>query len=184
MLKIGAPQLSTILTIGGKSVFDLENETKEFHDSEYREDYADEFLNTFVATQIHVIREQRGMTQEEFAIAIGTKQAGVSRIENVNYSSWNVKTLKKVARALGCRLHISFETYGSLLEEGAAFTPKALQRPSFEDDPAFKTAGRPIQGIQKSGKILQFRQPENRTSISRRKDTEPSLLQRAAAQAQ
>jgi len=38
----------------------------EFLDEEYRYAYAEDFLNTSVATQINVLREQRGMTQEEF----------------------------------------------------------------------------------------------------------------------
>jgi transcriptional regulator with XRE-family HTH domain len=117
-------------------------ESEEFQDRDYREAYAEDFLNARVASQIRVLREQREMTQRQLADAIGTKQAGVSRIENVNYSSWNIRTLKKIARALGCRLHISFETYGTLLEEGATFSRKTLQRPKFEDDPAFKPDGR------------------------------------------
>jgi transcriptional regulator with XRE-family HTH domain len=123
-------------------VLDLQTEIEEFRDREYRESYADEFLNTYVANQIRVIREERNMTQKQLADAIGTKQTGVSRFENVNYSGWNIRTLKKIAHALDCRLHISFETYGSLLDEGAAFVRSALQRPTFADDPRFKLGDR------------------------------------------
>jgi transcriptional regulator with XRE-family HTH domain len=148
-------------------VFDLQAEIQEFREKEYREAYADEFLNTYVATQIRVLREQREMTQHELAEVIGTHQAGISRIENVNYSGWGIRTLKKVARALGCRLHISFETYGSLLEEGAAFARETLRRPSFEDDPEFRIA----RNIRRTAKVLDFYslghgQPRN-TGISR-----------------
>jgi transcriptional regulator with XRE-family HTH domain len=111
---------------------------QEFQDKQYRESYADDFLNTYVASQIRVIREQRGMSQQDLADAIGTQQAGISRIENVNYSGWNVKTLKKIAHAVDCRLHISFETYGSLLEENVGFKRGLLQRPGFKEDPKFK----------------------------------------------
>jgi transcriptional regulator with XRE-family HTH domain len=128
-------------------VFDLHTEIEEFRNQEYRESYADEFLNTYVANQIRVVREQRGMTQQQLAEAIGTQQAGISRIENVNYSGWNIRTLKKIARALSCRLHISFETYGSLLEAGANFRRESLLRPSFEDDPKFKTSGQVINTV-------------------------------------
>lgn len=137
-------------------MFDLQTEIEEFRDREYRESYADEFLNTYVANQIRVIREQRGMSQEQLASIVGTKQAGISRIENVNYSGWNIRTLKKIARAFGCRLHISFETYGSLLEEGVGFIRKALERPTFEEDPVFKAISTfPKSGIH--GKVLPIR---------------------------
>jgi ribosome-binding protein aMBF1 (putative translation factor) len=44
----------------------LEDELRQ-EDEEYRYAYAEDFLNTSVATQIRVIREQRGLTQEELA---------------------------------------------------------------------------------------------------------------------
>lgn len=114
-------------------------DVEQFKNREYREAYADEFLNTYVASQIRTIREQRGFTQEELAALIGTKQTGVSRIESVNYSGWSVTTLKKIAFALGCRLQISLETFGSLLEGNASFSREALQRQDFSDDPAFRS---------------------------------------------
>src|SRR2546423_6930730 len=79
---------------------------EQLRDKEYREAYADDFLDAYIAAQIRTIREQRKMTQEDLADLIGTKQAGISRIENVNYSSWNIRTLKKIAYALGGRLHV------------------------------------------------------------------------------
>jgi transcriptional regulator with XRE-family HTH domain len=111
---------------------------EEFQDKEYRDAYADDFLNTFVATQIRVLREERKMKQEDLAQLVGTKQSGISRLENVNYSSWKTDTLRKVARALGVRLRISFETFGNLIDDSARFNPENLMRPKFEDDPAFK----------------------------------------------
>ena len=114
------------------------NLTKEFHDEDYRYAYAEDFLNTSIATQIRVLREQRDhMTQQELADRIGTKQAGISRLENVNYSAWKTETLRKLARALGVRLRITFETFGTLLEEAGGFSREALQRPDFEHDSAF-----------------------------------------------
>lgn len=110
---------------------------KEFADEEYRYAYAEDYLNTYVATQIRVLREQRGMNQENLAELIGTKQSGISRLENVNYSAWKIETLRKIAHALGVRLRISFETFGSLLDETAKFSPEGLQRETFEKDPAF-----------------------------------------------
>jgi transcriptional regulator with XRE-family HTH domain len=108
----------------------------EFMDLEYRQAYAEDYLNTYVATQIQVLREQRGLSQQELAELIGTKQPGISRLENINHSSWKTETLKKIADALGVRLKISFETYGDLLKEASTFGRHSLQRPKFEQDPA------------------------------------------------
>jgi ribosome-binding protein aMBF1 (putative translation factor) len=100
----------------------------ELRDQEYSEGYAESFLNSYVATQIKVIREQRGMKQADLAHEMGTTQTAISRIENVNYSSWNIRTLKKLARAFGVRLKVSFETYGTLPEEVEGFGSDTLQR--------------------------------------------------------
>jgi transcriptional regulator with XRE-family HTH domain len=107
----------------------------ELRDQEYSEGYAESFLNSYVATQIKVIREQRGMKQADLAHEMGTTQTAISRIENVNYSSWNIRTLKKLARAFGVRLKVSFETYGTLPEEVEGFGRGTLQRAAREEDP-------------------------------------------------
>jgi transcriptional regulator with XRE-family HTH domain len=108
---------------------------QELRDPEYSEGYAESFLNSFVATQIKVIREQRDMTQAELAREIGTTQAGISRIENVNYSSWSFRTLIKLARAFHVRLKVSFEPYGTLPDEVVSFDRKNLERVKREEDP-------------------------------------------------
>jgi transcriptional regulator with XRE-family HTH domain len=108
---------------------------KELCDAEYSEGYSESFLNTYIATQIKVIREQRKMTQTDLAGLIGTTQAGVSRYENVNYSSWNVKTLTKLARAFGVWLKVSFEPFGDLPKEVIQFSRQSLERVKREDDP-------------------------------------------------
>lgn len=115
----------------------LDTLKEEFSDKDYRDAYAEDFLNTSIATQIKVLREQRDLTQEELAELIGTKQAGISRLENVNYSAWKTETLRKIARALGVRLRITFETFGTLLDDSLEFSPENLERVPFENDPVF-----------------------------------------------
>jgi transcriptional regulator with XRE-family HTH domain len=107
----------------------------ELRDPEFSEGYAESFLNSYVATQIKVIREQRQMKQSDLAREVGTTQTAISRIENVNYSSWNINTLKKLARAFHLRLMVSFETYGTLPDEVGKFTQESLQRAEREKDP-------------------------------------------------
>jgi transcriptional regulator with XRE-family HTH domain len=114
---------------------DIESSLRaELRDPEYSEGYAESFLNAYVATQIKVIREQRGMTQADLANKIGTTQAGISRIENVDYSSWSIRTLIKLARAFGVRLKVSFEQFGTLPEEVIRFNRNTLQRVTRDED--------------------------------------------------
>jgi transcriptional regulator with XRE-family HTH domain len=108
----------------------------ELRDLEYAEGYAESFLNSWIATQIKVIREQRKMTQAGLAAETGTTQTAISRIENVNYSAWNIRTLKKIAKALRVRLRVTFEAFGSLPEDMNAFRREGLERPEHRDDPS------------------------------------------------
>lgn len=107
----------------------------ELRDREFSEGYSESFLDTYVSTQIKVLREQRRMTQKQLAEALGTSQTVVSRIEGAGYSSWSIKTLKKLARAFDVRLQISFETVGSLIDEVSGVNRKALQRAKRSEDP-------------------------------------------------
>ena len=114
---------------------------RNLRDPEYRHGYADEHLNLTLATQIKVLREQRGWSQGELAHKIGTKQTGVSRLESVNYSRWTIATIKKLAKAFDLRLKVSFEGFGALWEDVLRTSRESLQRPSFEDDPEFLETG-------------------------------------------
>jgi transcriptional regulator with XRE-family HTH domain len=107
---------------------------------EFSEGYAESFQDALVATQIKVLREQNHWTQSDLAAAIGTTQTAISRIENVNYSSWSISTLKKLARAFRVRLKVSFETYGSLIRDVENFNRESLQRTPREFDPELMRA--------------------------------------------
>jgi transcriptional regulator with XRE-family HTH domain len=113
----------------------VERLREELKDGEYSEGYAESFLDSYIATQIKVLREQAGLSQTGLAEKLGTRQGVISRIENVNYSKWNVSTLKKLARAFRVRLKVSFETYGSLLADVSTFSRESLQREPRECDP-------------------------------------------------
>jgi len=109
-----------------------------FQDRETREGYAEGFLHTWIASQLATVRQQRGLTQKALAKTIGTKQPGVARMERDDYGKWNLASLARSAAALDCRLKVSIETYGSLVNEILEFTsPEYLQRPDFAHDPVF-----------------------------------------------
>lgn len=109
----------------------------EFKDKEYREDYTKDHLYGILATQLKVLREQRGLKQFQLADKAGMAQNRISVLEDVNYQRWTVSTLIRLAQAMDLRIRISFEEYGTFFEDDD-YNRESLQRRSFEDDPVFK----------------------------------------------
>ena len=124
----------------------LERLSADFTDEDARYAYADAVINAFVSAQIKALREDRELRQEDLAELIGTKQSGISRLEKADYSSWKIETLSKLARAFGVRLRISFEEFGTLVDDVAGFKEKNLLPQKFENDPAFKKTPASIAG--------------------------------------
>ncbi len=120
----------------------LERLSKDFQDEEVRYAYADSVVNAFISAQIRALREDRDLSQEELAELLGTKQSGVSRLEREDYSAWKIETLRKLAKAFGVRLRISFEEFGTLVEDIGGFKGNSLLPRRFDDDPAFKETKR------------------------------------------
>lgn len=110
----------------------------------YRESYGDSFLDSLIATQIRVLREQRKLNQKQLGDLAGMKQSRISTMENVNYCSWSVATLKRLAHAFDVPLIVRFESFGSLLGDEARLTADNLKRPSFDQDYVFYDATRRI----------------------------------------
>jgi transcriptional regulator with XRE-family HTH domain len=103
-------------------------------DFEYRHSYDEDFLNTSIAVQIKTLRDERDLTQQQLAEKVGTKQAGISRLENVNYSAWKMETLRKLARAFDVRLRVRFESFRTLLDDAQNFSEENLLVPEFDQD--------------------------------------------------
>lgn len=104
-------------------------------DEDYAYGYCDDFLNVYIATQIKVLREQRGFAkQTEFAKESGISQEQISQMESIDRNSWTIATLRKFARALGVTLRVSFESFSDRIETIARFSRPDLQKPSRVDD--------------------------------------------------
>jgi len=106
----------------------------EFQDKEYAHAYIDEFLNDYIATQIKVLREQRGWTQEILADIAEMKQSRIALLENVNYDKWSIFTLKKLSEAFDVTLKVSFETFSDRIEDIENFSRGSLERETREKD--------------------------------------------------
>jgi DNA-binding XRE family transcriptional regulator len=77
--------------------------------AKFKNAYYDELDRLRLAHRITELREKSGLTQAELAKKVGTTQAGISRLENPNYRNYSLKTLEKVATALGARLKVELE---------------------------------------------------------------------------
>lgn len=139
---------------------------------EFSEGYAESFQDTLVATQIKVLREDNHWTQADLAAKLGTTQTAISRIENVNYSAWNISTLKKLARAFRVRLKVSFETYGSLIRDVEGFSRESLRRAPREEDPELSPQ------FEKSRPVPRLRKVHRLHLVLKRRPTRKSPLQR------
>ena len=64
---------------------------------------------TRLADRITNLREMLRPTQSELARKVGATQSGIARLENPNYTNYSIKTLEKVAHALGARLVVGLE---------------------------------------------------------------------------
>lgn len=101
---------------------------------EYRTAYAESFLDSSIALQIKTLREERGWTQAELAERAGMMQSRISTLEQADYSSWSVKTLRRLAEAFDLVLSVRFESFGWLLNQATRFSRADLRRPSFNED--------------------------------------------------
>src|ERR1035441_9022428 len=117
----------------------VERLKRDFNDPDYRHVYDEGFLNSSIATQIKVLREERGWTQAHLAGKAKMNQSRVSELEDVNFNSWTIRTLRKLARAYDLRLKISFEEFGTLLHDFRNLNRAGLTRRSFASDPEFCT---------------------------------------------
>lgn len=111
-----------------------------FRNRAYRRDYVEGFYNTRLATQIKFLREESSSTQTQLGKTLATQQSAISKLENANYSSWNVKTLRRLARAFDVALQVRFVTFGEALADIEQFSTAALSKVPFKDDPVFQVA--------------------------------------------
>ncbi len=104
---------------------------------EYRSTFAESYLDAAIATQIRVLRLQQKMSQRDLAERAEMRQSRISAMENTGYSKWTIATLKRLASALDLRLKVSFETFGTLVNESNFLSAESLERTRFDQDPVF-----------------------------------------------
>lgn len=64
-----------------------------------------------VVRQLIALREQRGWSQRELADRAGMKQPQLARLETGQVEP-KLDTLQRLAKAMGCDLHVTFQKVG------------------------------------------------------------------------
>lgn len=67
-----------------------------------------ERFNISVGAAIHEARTRAGMTQQKLAERVGMRQSAIARLENAEYDGHSLKTLQRIANALGTRVEVVF----------------------------------------------------------------------------
>lgn len=78
------------------------------NDTETQERLADERIKSLAAMVIYNARTAAGLTQQQLAELVGTKQPVIARLEDADYEGHTTAMLNRIAKALNQRLELRF----------------------------------------------------------------------------
>jgi len=111
-------------------------------DKEYRTSFVEAHINNGIAFQIKTMRGD--LTQEELGMLAGMKQEAICRLENPNYGSFTLKTLKQIASAFDVALIVRFVPFSDLINWDLDLSAESLKVLSFDEDLDFKKQGEDV----------------------------------------
>lgn len=107
-------------------------------DKRYRDAFVSEYIDAGISFQIRALRKREGWTQKKLAELTGMAQERISVAENPNYSSFNIKTLKRIASAFDVALIVRFVPISELVNWELNLSSETLAPLGFVKDPYFK----------------------------------------------
>jgi transcriptional regulator with XRE-family HTH domain len=107
------------------------NSRQKFEKKDYRNAYMAGRVRTSIALQIRALREQRQLSQTEFAHLVQKPQSVVSRLENTEYGRVTVQTLLDIASSLDIALIVKFSTFREFFAQMSDTSDRALMVESF-----------------------------------------------------
>lgn len=78
------------------------------HDDETMEILAEERIKSLAAMAIYDARTAAGLTQQQLADLVGTKQPVIARLEDADYEGHTTAMLQRIAAALNQRMEVRF----------------------------------------------------------------------------
>jgi transcriptional regulator with XRE-family HTH domain len=121
-------------------------------DKEYRDAFVVASINIGVPAQIRTLRKQRQWSQEKLAEEAMMQQEGISRIEDPDRGSVNLKTLLKLAAAFNVGLIVRFVPFSEMINWKLNLSLDAMEVKSFDQEIYFK---QPDEEITKAKNILE-----------------------------
>lgn len=91
---------------------------KQLKDPEIRKAYEDAKIEMDIGIALAEIRKKRKLTQTQVAAILGTSDAQIIRLEK-GTANPTLRTLKKIADALGLKLEIRLVSEGHLLKKAS-----------------------------------------------------------------
>lgn len=87
-----------------------------------------------IASQIRILRQQRGWTQKELAEKLGTTQGVVSRLEDPSYGRFSIKTLLELGSIFDVSIFARFLPFSQAIPATWDTSREALEADSFDED--------------------------------------------------
>ena len=76
-------------------------------DPEFRQKFQDADRAWDIALQLVALRKARGLTQQQVADLLGTKQQAIARLEDPSYAGHSLSMIRKYAEALGATVQVT-----------------------------------------------------------------------------
>lgn len=110
---------------GEKTNFDRYLEHK-LQDPEFRTRFEAADQAWDIALQLSALRRARGLTQQQVAELLGTKQQAIARLEDPTYTGHSLSIVRKYVEALGASLDLTIVPTEDTAEYLAERKPKPL----------------------------------------------------------
>lgn len=101
---------------------------------EAREAYVEAELVNGLAHQIRIIRQQRGWTQKQLALKLGTTQTTVSRLEDPSYGRYTIKTLLGLGKVMDVALFVRYMPFSKFMPATWNTRPENFEADAYIDE--------------------------------------------------
>jgi transcriptional regulator with XRE-family HTH domain len=107
---------------------------KKLKSKKFREAFVDSVMGDVIATQIYNLRTSRGWSGKQLAEKAAMAQPRIPLLENPDYRSYTLRTLKRLADAFDVALIVRFAAFGELVDYMLSFSSKNIEIPDFQTE--------------------------------------------------
>lgn len=99
-----------------------------------REAYVEAELVNGLAHQIRIIRQQRGWTQKQLALQLGTTQTTISRLEDPSYGRYTMRTLLALGKIFDVAFIVRYMPFSTFMPLTWDTRPQNFEAVSYEEE--------------------------------------------------